>query len=181
MKTRKVGITKTLYSLADYERNSRAGFKAMLQGLKQVIGITDPRDFLSGKKLLDVGCGTGSDVKRFANLGAQACGLDINLVEPRKSLARKSLHFVRGKADALPVRAESFDFVHAKFLLDLLGQENLVPKFFEESFRILKPGGIFVAFGLLDSPGLIVRKSKELGFEPLRTEAPLFILKKPKS
>jgi SAM-dependent methyltransferase len=71
-----------------------------------------------GRPVLDVGCGAGVEVVRFARGGARVVGVDT--AEQAAKLTRQNLrhqnasgHVAVADADALPFPAESFDFVYA--------------------------------------------------------------------
>ena len=103
--------------------------------LKMIRGI-------DGKKVLDVGCGTGRLIKKLLERNSIVTGIDVS--EEMLKIARKkfkSTEFVEGDAEKLPFKDESFDIVTASFLIVHL--KNL-RKFFDEAYRILKPGGTFI-------------------------------------
>ena len=96
----------------------------------------------SPARILDVGCGTGANLKLLAQQGT-AFGIDI---EPT------ALHFCRergltrstvGSALALPFPAHTFDAVTA---MDVLYHKAVPDKsaFLREVRRVLRPGGILI-------------------------------------
>jgi ubiquinone/menaquinone biosynthesis C-methylase UbiE len=99
---------------------------------------------VSGKKVLDYGCGAGENSTFLALRGAKVCGVDISpeLLELAKQ--RLKLHgvgedaeFLVGSAHDLPVPDESIDVVFGNAILHHLDLE-LSSK---EVFRVLKKGG----------------------------------------
>lgn len=97
---------------------------------------------LSGKKILDVGAGTGRLAIRLAKFGGEVTALDVS-EEMLKKIKNKNskIKIVIGEAENLEFEAESFDFVIATFLIVHLKD---LPRFFDEVYRVLKPGGIFL-------------------------------------
>ncbi len=95
-----------------------------------------------GKRVLDVGAGTGRWSVELAKRGAFVTALDVS-GEMLKVLARKSLHveLVIGDAESLPFESGTFDVVTAAFLIVHL--KNPV-RFFDEVYRVLKDGGEFL-------------------------------------
>ncbi len=100
-------------------------------------------DGYAGKRLLEVGCGIGTDLVRFARGGARVVGVDLS--ETAIGLARKNLalHGVPGSAfvadgGTLPFGDSSVDVVYAHGVLQYAPEPRRIV---EESLRVLKPGG----------------------------------------
>jgi 2-polyprenyl-3-methyl-5-hydroxy-6-metoxy-1,4-benzoquinol methylase len=102
-------------------------------------------DFSSyeGKKLLEVGCGVGTDLARFAQAGAVVTGID--LAENSITLARKYFEQLGLKADFQIMNGEwmdfdegSFDVVYAHGVLQYTHNPQ---KMITEIYRVLRPGG----------------------------------------
>lgn len=97
---------------------------------------------VEGKSVLDAGCGTGRLIKILFEKGAFVTGLDIApemLKVARKKF--KKAEFVEGSVEKMPFEDESFDMVTAGFVIVHLKD---LRKFFDEVYRVLKPGGVFV-------------------------------------
>jgi SAM-dependent methyltransferase len=103
-----------------------------------------------GKRLLEVGCGIGTDLVRFAEGGAQAVGVDLSVTA--LDLARKNagcsnvpvrLHLANG--EALPFEDASFDVVYAHGVLQYTPDPRRMAS---ECHRVLAPGGeaIFMVY-----------------------------------
>jgi ubiquinone/menaquinone biosynthesis C-methylase UbiE len=100
----------------------------------------------TGKRVLEVGCGQGADLSRFALAGADTHGCDLTTKH-----CRISHDFVRalgGRASvaqadarALPYPSSSFDLVYSFGVLLLV--EDL-DRAVAEIHRVLKPGGTVV-------------------------------------
>lgn len=110
-------------------------------------------DFASfkGQRLLEVGCGIGTDLVRFAQGGARVTGVD--LAQTAIDLARKNfeLHAVTAEelrvadGEALPYDDDSFDAVYAHGVIQYTANPA---KLIGECHRVLKPGGtaIFMVY-----------------------------------
>ena len=110
-------------------------------------------DFSSfkGQRLLEVGCGIGTDLVRFAQGGARVTGVD--LAETAIDLARKNftLHGVAAEelrvanGEALPYADASFDVVYGHGVIQYTAN---APQLIREMHRVLKPGGtgIFMVY-----------------------------------
>ena len=129
----------------------------------------------AGKRVLEVGCGIGLDLARFAKGGAQVTGIEL---APRAvDLARRHLaqqgfsgdvQVMDGEAMTLP--SASFDLVYAHGVVQYaLDPEKLVA----EIHRVLKPGGsaIFMLYHR-DSWLMAMSKVTKVGLE--HVDAPVF-------
>ena len=100
---------------------------------------------ISGKKLLDYGCGMGEESTYFAKLGADVTAFDISEVGVRLTNARAAHNGVGDRVHARLLRAEdthvfadaSFDIVHG---LGILHHVDLA-RAMSEVKRLLVPGG----------------------------------------
>ena len=102
-----------------------------------------PFDGLAGKAVLDVGCGTGVDLVRFARGGARATGVDIAdsaIALARQNVAHRGLHaqLLVADGESLPFPAGHFDYVFAHGVAQYTGNGR---RLVEEVHRVLKPGG----------------------------------------
>lgn len=97
---------------------------------------------LKGKRVLDIGCGTGRIIQMLREKGAEIVALDIS-EEMVNTVRRKfpDLECVVGDSDELPFKDESFDLVLGLFWIVHLG--NLRASF-DEVYRVLKKGGRFI-------------------------------------
>lgn len=105
----------------------------------------------AGRELLEVGCGIGTDLVRFARGGAIVTGVDLSTTAI--DLARKNFdwHGVSAKelraanAEALPYPDASFDVVYGHGVLQYTADASRVV---QECHRVLRPGGeaIFMVY-----------------------------------
>lgn len=100
-------------------------------------------DAWRNRAVLDVGCGAGVEVVRFARGGASAFGVDLSGQAVRltqANLAQQGLRAALAVADgeALPFPDASFDFVYAHGVVQYAADDHRVVR---ECHRVLKPGG----------------------------------------
>jgi ubiquinone/menaquinone biosynthesis C-methylase UbiE len=106
--------------------------------------ITD----LKGKKVLEVGAGTGRDSFTLVGLGAKVYQLDYseNALRIIASIARQeniSVHPLCGDALALPFHEETFDIVIHQGLLEHFREPDAI-NLIKENVRVLKRGGLLL-------------------------------------
>jgi ubiquinone/menaquinone biosynthesis C-methylase UbiE len=96
-----------------------------------------------GKDVLEVGCGAGTDLVRFARGGARVTGVDLSpsaIALARQNFGQQGLTADLREADGeqLPFDANSFDLVYAHGVVQYTAHaQSLV----DECRRVLKPGG----------------------------------------
>ena len=100
-------------------------------------------DGYRGKRVLDVGCGAGTDLVRFAKGGALVSGVDISpsaVALARQNFSQQSLEADLREADGehLPYADGTFDLVFAHGVLQYTPDSRALV---EECRRVLKPGG----------------------------------------
>jgi len=100
-------------------------------------------DGYKGKKLLEVGCGAGMDLVRFARGGANVTGIDLS--KTAIDLACRNFGQSEQNADLRVMNGEcmqfadnSFDVVYAHGVLQYTADTG---KMMAEIHRVLKPGG----------------------------------------
>jgi len=105
--------------------------------------------FLPQKSIiLDVGCGSGFDLKNFTQQGFDVVGLDISLNmlrQVREYLQRRDIDLVRGDALSLPFRDNVFSAVHSHELSTFnFGDAKMHVTVLREQRRVCKDDGIIV-------------------------------------
>jgi SAM-dependent methyltransferase len=96
-----------------------------------------------GRRVLDVGCGTGVDLMRFTRAGADAVGVDIaeaaiSLARANAAHQRLALHLAVADGEALPFQDGSFDYVFAHGVVQYTDDDRALV---EQCRRVLRPGG----------------------------------------
>ena len=97
---------------------------------------------IADKKVLDVGAGTGRLSVALASRGAKVTALDLS-PKMLEKIKRKNpkIHTIIGDVESLPFENDAFDIVTAAFLVVHLKDPT---RFFDEVYRVLKDGGVFV-------------------------------------
>jgi arsenite methyltransferase len=100
-----------------------------------------------GEKVLDVGCGAGTDTLVAAQMvapGGRVTGVDMTpemLSRARAAAAKMgadNVDLVEGDVEQLPFPDGSFDVAISNGVIDLIPHKDAV---FSEIFRVLRPGG----------------------------------------
>ena len=100
----------------------------------------------SGQRVLDVGCGNGYVLARYAREGADTVGIDLTATAVDLSRQRFSLEglrgsFLIGSAEELPFPSGSFACVSS---MGVLHHTPDTAGAIREIFRVLAPGGRFI-------------------------------------
>jgi len=102
-----------------------------------------PFEALSGKDVLEIGCGTGVHTKLLAEAGARVSAIDltptaVELTTRRLELAGLSADVREADAESLPFDDTSFDFVWSWGVIHHSSDTDQV---IAEIARVLRPGG----------------------------------------
>src|SRR5262249_52993072 len=96
--------------------------------------------FARGKRVLDIGCGTGYGVAELAHDAALAVGIDP-AAEAFGEARDGRAQLIRASAAALPFPPQSFELVTAFEVIEHLSDW---PHLLEEARRVLCAGGMFL-------------------------------------
>jgi ubiquinone/menaquinone biosynthesis C-methylase UbiE len=107
--------------------------------LKSAVGFEETR----GLRVLEIGCGCGSEAENFARAGAEYTAIDltnaaISITQRRFQLAKLKGRFVQGDAENLPFADNSFDLVYSH---GVLHHTPDTPRTIREIHRVLCSGG----------------------------------------
>ncbi len=136
----KYGVKYEFATREFFDEVERHRYQEYAPWMPEVMGF----DAFKGKRLLEVGCGMGTDLLQFARGGAICTGVDLT---PR-SVEISSLHFglydmradfVLGDGERLPFADESFDVVYSNGVLHHTPDTAQAVR---EVHRVLRPGGI---------------------------------------
>jgi SAM-dependent methyltransferase len=105
-----------------------------------------PFDQYGGRRVLEVGCGAGTDLVRFARHGAKATGIDlaqssIDLAVRNFAIERLPAELIVADGEAMPFGERTFDLVYAHGVVQYTSDDRALVR---ECRRVLKPGGIAV-------------------------------------
>ena len=97
----------------------------------------------TGKRVLELGCGAGSDLLRFAKAGASTTGVDLSPRSASLTKTRLRLYNYQGNvliadAEQLPFKTDSFDLAYSWGVLHHTPDTEQAIK---EVYRVTKPGG----------------------------------------
>lgn len=94
-----------------------------------------------GRRVLELGCGTGVFLEKVAVHGAAITGIDLSADLLARCAARMAgaanVRLVRGNAEQMPFAEGGFDAVYGSSILHHLGLEAALA----EVHRVLRPGG----------------------------------------
>ena len=128
--------------LKRYKEKSKAHWYNLYPGFLRVLGK------IKGKKILDIGCGSGEFTKKLADMGANVTGIDISkkwIEFCNRTHKSKNLKFFHSDgADLKLFGVNTFDIVTINMVLLNVPTLSKVRKIFNESSRVLKKEGILV-------------------------------------
>ena len=125
--------------------------KLQFQAIRRALTLAQiPQD----SRILDVGCGTGRWVRRYAQIGFRPTGLDRTsgmLTTARRQKTAAPL--LAGEAHRLPFPNGSFDCVTDVTVVQHIPSE-LQPQALGEMIRVLNPGGRLILMELIRGAGV---------------------------
>jgi len=144
------------------------------QSLERVLlTLLKRHDFsaLSEKKILDVGCGAGSRLRRFLEYGALPAHLaGIDLLIPRVEYARRQhsvIDYQVGSAHELPYADATFDLVMSFVVFSSILDETLQRRIADEMWRVRRAGGLILVYDFVYSNP---RNRAVIGFDPRKVK-----------
>lgn len=116
------------------------------------------KNIVKGKKVLDLGCGSGIFTKQLASWGARVKGIDLSktLVEIAKKENPK-IEFLVGDARKTPFKNKEFDIMSSNLVAHYFKDLKAL---FKEANRILKHKGLFM-FTIHHPFNEVMKKDKE--------------------
>ena len=105
-----------------------------------------PFDQYGGRRVLEVGCGAGTDLIRFARNGARVTGVDVaeaavKLAQRNFSMEGRKANLLVADGEALPFADHSFDLVYAHGVVQYTTSDRALV---QECRRVLKCGGLAI-------------------------------------
>ena len=134
----------------------------------------------TGKKIIELGCGTGYFLRRFAVRAEEAVGFDLTkkMLKVGKKLAEDAeinIEFIKGDVTKkLPFPDNHFDIVYSNSMIEFI-DEDKIEEVIKEMWRILKKDGKLV-IGVLnkESTWAYKRKAESLEKESIFTESKFY-------
>jgi ubiquinone/menaquinone biosynthesis C-methylase UbiE len=122
-----------------FDEVERHRYEQYAPWMREVMGF----DQFAGARLVEIGCGMGTDLLQFARGGASCTGVDLT---PRSveisrlhfDVYRMTADFALSDAERLPFADESFDVFYSNGVLHHTPDTETAIR---EAHRILKPGG----------------------------------------
>jgi len=126
-----------------WNQKHAAGVHAQLEDRPREFAVQVADDIKPGMKLLELGCGVGSDSAYFASLGVDVVATDFSdvVIAQNKAKHANVTFEVVDIAKPLPYEAKMFDVVYAHLSLHYY-DEPKTAKVFKEIERVLRPGGM---------------------------------------
>lgn len=129
-----------------YRNNDYSGVE---QALLLFVGTEEP-----GRRVLEVGCGTGHWLELLSCRGFRVAGLDASaemLARARARVPAPNIELVHGSAERLPWPDRSFDRL---VCINALHHFDDKLAFLAEARRVLRPGGSMLSVGLDPHTGI---------------------------
>jgi ubiquinone/menaquinone biosynthesis C-methylase UbiE len=120
-----------------YERERHLPYHRMLDDLEVEI----VERYAHGKRVLEVGCGTGLILGRVAQFAAAASGIDLSGGMLEKA-AERGLRVVQASATELPIATASVDVAYS---FKVLAHVPDISGAMREMARVVRPGGYVIA------------------------------------
>ena len=138
---------KDAFDAGHYDRHYFEGHLARYNSpvYKQRVRFVDAyMGDVRGKRVLDLGCGVGFFGNMAAERGAWVTGLDFSASALQLAAEHHpGLELIRGDATRLPYASDSFDVVLLNDIIEHLADEP-GRAMVQETFRVIKPGGVLV-------------------------------------
>jgi len=125
--------------------------------------LTEFVSLLPGRKILDVGCGSGRDTQYFAEDGFEAVGVDFSEQMVAEAKKRTKSDILLMDFSKLEFPDGSFDGIWACAALIHTPKRNL-PQILSEFVRVLKPRGVLY-ISVREGDGEKMISYKKLGLE----------------
>jgi SAM-dependent methyltransferase len=106
-----------------------------------------------GEHVLELGAGPGAATEELGRLAARVTSLEHDHAFAAKLAVRvngSSATVIQGDAAALPFADRTFSSAIAILMLHHLRSNELQDRAFAEIWRVLRPGGVFLAFEIQD-------------------------------
>ncbi len=116
-------------------------------------------------KVLNLGCGTGKNIKKLCKYGKEVINIDISpyaLKQAKLVCKNQNAVFILGDCNKIDYPQNSFNYIEGVAILHHVEHKKVLQKVFD----ILKPGGVavFLEPGLLNPPAIFARRLMRSSF-----------------
>lgn len=133
-------------------------------------------------RVLEVGCGYGHELSKFALLGIPQDQLwGVDLMESRIARARylyPGIHFSQANAASLPFEDGSFDVVYQCLTVSHGMSQELQQQMCAEMIRVTRSGGIILSWDLAPMRAQVLRSRTSSRIAGAELRAKLYLVKK---
>ena len=133
----------------DYSHISKEYAKSGTEGTAYLAFRDVPKlikTYVKGNNALDYGCGPGDSTRLLFNQGFHVEGVDVsNDMLKEAQSANINANFNLIQSGKLPFENNSFDLVFSSFVLFEISTKDELIKIFNEIYRVLKQGAVFIA------------------------------------
>jgi SAM-dependent methyltransferase len=120
----------------------------------ELLDALDDGWFGDSGRVLDLGCGLGTEADFLANRGFEAFGVDASTTALKQAgAAHRDIDLIRADVRALPFSASAFDYLIDRGTFHYLAPEDRVV-YAREAARVLRPGGRFLLRACLNTTGV---------------------------
>jgi len=110
---------------------------------------------LAGRRILELGCGSGSLLRSLITYGASAerlTGIDPNFRRLRRARNASGANVALADGALLPYRSEAFDLVFVFTALSSMVDLDVRRHATHEALRVLRPGGLVIVYDFWTNP-----------------------------
>ena len=132
----------TMERRSDAERLGNPSF-VWRSGQQRRLAIIERHVRLSGRRVLDLGCGVGQYVRAFEREGAEALGCDIERPRLVDARAKRTPNVMLAAGESLPFRDGSLDVIVLNEVIEHVDDDRQT---MAEVARVLAPGGTAIIY-----------------------------------
>ena len=157
-------LDKLAEKYADWYQTERGNYV----GENEYLCLAEHIGHCSGKKIIEVGSGTGFFLRKFAQKAEEAVGFDLTegmLKAGRKIASEKGIeiNFIQGNVlEGVPFADNYFDIVYSNSMIEFFEKDEEAEKVLAEMWRLLKTGGKFVVSVLNKESTWAYKRTAEL-------------------
>ena len=151
------GKLDPMYGVAVWQDRQRGGSNPWTEDEFYELGRSDWNDFrqrwrryglLDNESVAEIGCGVGRITKPLAACFKLVYALDVSedmISFAQSNISSTNIQWIVSEQPAFPIPADTVSGVFTCHVFQHLESTSVIEKYFQESFRILKPGGSILA------------------------------------